>query len=52
VPGSNYWNVGIGMEPGEVEKDIEGIATMKILGENMAWLLKKIHAKGVSHDKG
>jgi len=44
VPGSNYWNVGIGMEPGEVEKDIEGIATMKILGENMAWLLKKLHA--------
>jgi multimeric flavodoxin WrbA len=44
VPGSNYWNVGIGMEPGEVEKDNEGITTMKILGENMAWLLKKLHA--------
>jgi multimeric flavodoxin WrbA len=44
VPGSSYWNMGIGMEPGAVEGDEEGIATMKTLGENMAWLLKKIHA--------
>jgi multimeric flavodoxin WrbA len=42
VPGSNYWNVGIGREAGEVEKDEEGLATMKILGENMAWILKKL----------
>lgn len=42
VPGSSYWNVGIGMEPGEVEKDQEGMTTMKVLGENMAWLLKKV----------
>ncbi|HPI92428.1 MAG TPA: flavodoxin family protein [Deltaproteobacteria bacterium] len=42
VPGSNYWNVGLGMEPGEVEKDQEGMTTMKVLGENMAWLLKKV----------
>jgi multimeric flavodoxin WrbA len=44
VPGSNYWNVGLGMEPGDVEKDSEGITTMKTLGENMAWLMKKIHS--------
>jgi multimeric flavodoxin WrbA len=43
VPGSIYWNLGIGMEKGEVEKDEEGVRTMKILGENMAWLLKKLH---------
>ena len=43
VPGSSYWNVGIGLDKGEVEKDEEGLQTMKILGENMAWLLKKIH---------
>jgi len=42
VPGSSYWNVGIGMEPGEVEKDQEGMTTMKVLGENMAWLLKRV----------
>ncbi|MFZ5564163.1 MAG: flavodoxin family protein [Thermodesulfobacteriota bacterium] len=41
VPGSSYWNVGIGLEPGDVEKDREGIRTMKTLGKNMAWLLKK-----------
>ncbi len=42
VPGSSYWNVGFGLEKGDVEKDTEGIATMKVLGRNMAWLLKKI----------
>ena len=42
VPGSSYWNIGIGREPGEVEKDEEGIQTMKVLGRNMAWLLAKL----------
>ena len=42
IPGSSYWNVGIGKEPGDVLNDSEGIQTMKKLGENMAWLLKKI----------
>ena len=42
VPGSIYWNLGIGREKGEVEQDEEGVRTMKILGENMAWLLGKI----------
>jgi multimeric flavodoxin WrbA len=41
IPGSNYWNMGIGMDKGDVEKDEEGIQTMKVLGQNMAWLLKK-----------
>jgi len=44
VPGSIYWNMGFGLDKGEVEKDDEGVSTMKGLGENMAWLLKKIHA--------
>jgi len=43
VVGSNYWNIGIGREPGEVEKDAEGIGTMQTLGRNMAWLMKRIH---------
>ena len=42
VPGSSYWNIGIGREKGEVEKDEEGIRIMKVLGQNMAWLLKKL----------
>jgi multimeric flavodoxin WrbA len=42
VPGSSYWNLGIGLHKGDVKKDEEGLGTMKVLGENMAWLLKKI----------
>ncbi|HZL53806.1 MAG TPA: flavodoxin family protein [Terracidiphilus sp.] len=42
VPGSSYWNIGIGLEAGDVERDEEGIRTMRVLGQNMAWLLKKI----------
>ena len=42
VPGSSYWNVGIGLNPGDVEKDEEGLKTMEDLGKNMAWLLKKL----------
>ena len=45
IPGSSYWNIGIGREKGEVLKDEEGINTMKVLGENMAWLLEKIKDK-------
>jgi len=42
IPGSSYWNIGIGREIGDVEKDEEGLQTMATLGRNMAWLLKKI----------
>jgi multimeric flavodoxin WrbA len=44
VPGSIYWNMGIGRDLGEVEQDEEGLLTMRVLGQNMAWLLKKLHA--------
>jgi len=43
IPESTYWNVEIGRDPGEVKEDQEGIRTMKTLGENMAWLLKKLY---------
>jgi multimeric flavodoxin WrbA len=42
VPGSSYWNMGFGLNKGEAEGDDEGMNTMRTLGENMAWLLKKI----------
>jgi multimeric flavodoxin WrbA len=45
IPGSIYWNLAIGRDPGEVDSDEEGIRTMKILGENMAWLLERISWK-------
>ncbi len=43
IPGSIYWNMGFGREKGEVEKDEEGLLTMKMLGQNIAWLLQKIN---------
>ncbi len=43
IPGSSYWNMAVGLKPGDVKDDKEGMETMRILGENMAWLLKKIH---------
>ncbi len=42
IPGSSYWNIGIGRQPGEVNNDAEGVQTMKNLGKNMAWVIKKI----------
>ena len=43
VPGSSYWNLGIGLDKGDVENDAEGIDTMQNLGKNMAWMLKKLY---------
>lgn len=43
ITGSSYWNHGIGRDKGDVLKDEEGLATMTTLGQNMAWVLKKLH---------
>ena len=43
--GAAYWNMFYGLAPGDVRKDEEGMANMRNLGENMAWLLERIHAK-------
>jgi multimeric flavodoxin WrbA len=42
VPGSSYWNIGVGREIGDAERDEEGVRTMRTLGKNMAWLLKAL----------
>ena len=44
VVSSNYWNMVHGNTPDEVLKDEEGVQTMRILGRNMAWLIKAIQA--------
>ena len=44
IPGSFYWNMGFGLGKGDVEQDDEGLKTMQLLGQNMAWLLKKTRA--------
>jgi multimeric flavodoxin WrbA len=43
IVGSSYWNVGMGRDPGQVKDDAEAFRTMQTLGQNMAWLLRKIH---------
>jgi multimeric flavodoxin WrbA len=42
VPGSTYWNMGIGREKGEVSQDAEGLANMENLGQTIDWLAKAI----------
>jgi multimeric flavodoxin WrbA len=42
VVGSSYWNIGIGLAPGDVDADPEGIETMRTLGRNMAWALDRL----------
>ena len=44
IVGSSYWNIGIGRNIGEVEQDEEGVQTMRDLGRNLAWLLKRTAA--------
>lgn len=44
VPCSSYWNFGLGLKPGDVEQDAEGIRTMENLGKNMAFVMRKIYA--------
>lgn len=41
---SQYWNQVHGNKPEEVKRDLEGLQTMRTLGQNMAWLLKSIEA--------
>ena len=47
VVSANYWNVIHGRAPGEIEQDLEGVHTLTVLADNMAWALKLIeHGKG------
>ena len=39
VPGSTYWNFGVGSAPGDVLNDTEGLKNMNNLGEQIVWLL-------------
>lgn len=42
VPMANYWPVGLGLLPGDVRNDDEGLRTLQELGRNMAWTMKKL----------
>lgn len=45
VVGSSYWPMAYGQMPGDVLKDEEGVNTMKVLGQNMTYLLKALEEK-------
>ena len=45
VPGSTYWNFGMGLNKGEVEADQEALANMRDLGETIAWLVQTTTGK-------
>lgn len=42
VASSQYWNSVHGRERGEAEQDVEGLQTMRVLAQNMAFLVKSI----------
>ncbi|MDR2937400.1 MAG: flavodoxin family protein [Prevotellaceae bacterium] len=39
---SQYWNFVHGAKPGEAKQDAEGMQVMRVLGNNMAWMLKNL----------
>ncbi|MDR2526666.1 MAG: flavodoxin family protein [Rickettsiales bacterium] len=43
IVGSTYWNIGFGLNKGDVENDKEAMTNMENLGENITWLIKKIY---------
>lgn len=40
VATSSYWNIVHGMQPGEMEKDAEGVQIVDVLARNLAWVLE------------
>lgn len=44
VVSSNYWNMVHGNTPEEVKQDLEGLQIMRVVGQNMAWMVKCIEA--------
>lgn len=49
VVSSQYWNIAYGQSPGQVVRDEEGMQTMRTLGQNMAWMIKKLNVAEDGH---
>ncbi|MCL2234386.1 MAG: flavodoxin family protein [Firmicutes bacterium] len=52
IVSANYWNAVHGSCPEDVQKDIEGLQTMRTIGRNMAWLLKTIDKAKIPFPEG
>jgi multimeric flavodoxin WrbA len=49
VPGSTYWNMGYGLEPGQVSGDAEAMRNMRHLGRSIDWLGRAMRASGTPY---
>lgn len=49
VVSSQYWNMAYGQTPGQVAQDEEGMQTMRTLGRNMAWMIKRLNVAVDGH---
>ena len=49
VVSSQYWNMAYGQTPGQAAQDEEGMQTMRTLGRNMAWMIKKLDVRNEGH---
>lgn len=52
IPGSTYWNIGIGLDKEDVLQDDEGMANMRHLGQAIAWLGKAVKPNLSEYPKG
>ena len=46
---SQYWNMVYGQTPGQAAQDEEGMQTMRTLGRNMAWMIRKLNVSEEGH---
>ena len=51
VVSSQYWNMVYGQTPGQAVQDEEGMQTMRTLGRNMAWMIRKLNVSEDGHPK-
>jgi multimeric flavodoxin WrbA len=51
IPGSTYWNMGYGLEKGDVREDDEGLANMRHLGKSIDWLGRAIKSAIADYPK-
>ncbi|MBQ2165641.1 MAG: flavodoxin family protein [Bacteroidaceae bacterium] len=49
IVSSQYWNMVYGQTPGQAQLDEEGMQTMRTLGRNMAWMIKKLNVAEDGH---
>ncbi len=52
IPGSTYWNMGVGRDKGEVRDDEEGMANMRHLGKVIDWLGRSINTAKTGYPRG